>query len=73
MDFYFVKDILNCFTKSKTDFLLDKIKKHKIARQNFLADIKKSIDDGLFGKKFHKLLSEFLEFAIRENQKEFKL
>ena len=73
MDFYFVKDILNCFTKSRTDLLSDKIKKHKTARQNFLTDIKESINDGVFGKKPHKLLSEFLEFAIKKNKKEVKL
>ena len=73
MDFYFVKDILNCFMKSRTDLLLDKIKKHKIARQKFLTNIRKSIDDGLFGKNPQKLLLEFLEFAIEENKKEFKL
>ena len=73
MDFYFIKDVLNCFTKSSIDLLPDKIKKHKITRQKFLIDIKESIDDGLFGKKSHKLITEFLEFAIEENEKEFIL
>lgn len=67
LDFYFIKELVNCYRNQETVTLADVMADFANQRKNLLMLIGQEADDGQVGKNNQKLLREYLAFAHEGN------